>query len=276
MKGDWNFSLDGLDDDSEKKKSNSASISSSLNVLDEEIKAMGDVLPTNKKENISNDNVKDEDWKQAVSRSRRVQAQAYAFLERAVNAGIPPKYMRIKADTLRPILFAQSKSKKEELLHNIYKNPPFLMNREWIVIEGGDIEERKTLGFALLFRMIAYDYYGTYEECSEIVHTTKTAKNSNDEWKGEAVNRLKKTDVLFISEVAEGMFHPSWDTGYYFDEILSHRTGYMLPTIVSLSKRFTTDTDVAGQYFLTLNKKLKGNVADPNILKLSVTTNFGL
>ena len=85
---------------------------------------------------------------------RRAKMLALSVFERARNAGIPPRYMRIVKEHVKPIL------KDERIVEKIYIRPLSFKQTPFIIIDGGSGHERKLIGYALLFRFIACSMSG--------------------------------------------------------------------------------------------------------------------
>lgn len=170
---------------------------------------------------------------------RRAKIQAAAFLDRGRSANIPDQHLRINEKTFLSLLDPNHYDEKEELANSLYKTE-IMLNTPLILIDGGNEEVRKRAGFALLFRIILFDKWGMYKDCRSLVHQLQNI-NSFVDISGEEVSRnslaseLKRYDCLFIGEFGRELFKPNWDTGTFFDEILSSRIDNVLPTIISFS-----------------------------------------
>jgi hypothetical protein len=170
---------------------------------------------------------------------RRAKIQAVAFLNRGKSANIPEQHLRINEKTFLSLLDNNSHEDKNEFTHDLY-NTEIMLNTPLILIDGGNEEIRKRAGFALLFRIILFDKWGMYKDCRSLVHQLQNI-NSFVDISGEEVSRnslaseLKRYDCLFIGEFGRELFKPNWDTGTFFDEILSSRIDNVLPTIISFS-----------------------------------------
>jgi len=184
----------------------------------------------------------DKDYTAPMSRARRIQAQALAILQRAKEAGIPNDNMRIKQSVFRNTLhdefYKERGQNADKIAEAVYSNPDKLFQKRFFIIDGGDVLgfSRKRAGFALLFRMIACDKNGKYEQGKQLVHFLNTAFISNDIPRHKYVESLQDYDVLFIGEISLGDFKSNFEGGSYMDDLLEYRHSHNLPTIISFTK----------------------------------------
>jgi len=212
------------------------------------------------------------EYQKKMSHNRKVRAQAKAVLQRAKEAGIPEKYMRINKESFIPLVDNYYHNDVNKLVNSIYDDPLKLLKKEFIVIDGGDVQQRKSAGFAVLFRLIACDQRGMHWENSKLAHQLQSLKVFGT---GEASGRNDITEIcrnvgiLFISECSQGDFRPNFETGRFYDEILSYRDDYRKPTIISFtnplpsgdvalnSENAMIDLERFGQYIGIISKSHK-------------------
>ena len=208
-----------------------------------------------------------EEYRHKMSIARRTQLQAYAILKRAEKAGIPEKYLRIQEDEFCKFLspdYYKGKDIANKLSAVIYRKANSLLKKSFVLIDGGELQDRKRAGFALLFRMIACDLERTsYEDCNKLTHHLYSSKTLGPDGRQNFADYLKGLDALFISECHEGLFNPHFEAGSFFDEILGYREDYDKPTIISFSQPLVSADMVGagsksdmdyGQYLTRLSK----------------------
>ncbi len=179
-----------------------------------------------------------ESFKSKTSHNRRVILMAKTIMDRAKNAGIPDKFLRINQSEFKKLLDTDFHDKEVEKISTyIYKQPLKAIRQEFFVIDGGTILERKKAGFALLFRFIACDRYGLHRNCSELAHQLQSIKSMGYDGpnRTEVTEQLRDIDILFISECSTYDFKRNFETGKFFDEILTYRDDNSKPTIISFS-----------------------------------------
>jgi hypothetical protein len=181
----------------------------------------------------SNDSL--EEYQRKMAHNRRVRAQAQAILRRAKKAGIPEKFMRINQKTFESLLDNEYHKDVSKMADYVYKNPMGLISKEFVVIDGGGIIERKKAGFAILFRLIACDRCGLYKNGTELAHQLQSLRSDAGINRNDITEYLRDADLLFISECVNGDFKKGFDTGRFFDEILSYRDDHIKTTIISFS-----------------------------------------
>lgn len=204
-----------------------------------------------------------EDYQKEMSQKRRAYAQARAILGRARSAGIPKKYMRIRQDEFASILDPQYHPNAQSFAETVYKSPKFLFKKPFIIIDGGNIYSRKTAGFAILFRMIACDRYGTYSDTNQLCGEFQTIKYGGEN-RNDVVAKLKVADLLFLGEYGHKLFKTGFESGKFFDQLLESRDDYQRPTIITFSKplegkdrSYTGNAvydDISGNYFAMLSQ----------------------
>jgi hypothetical protein len=221
------------------------------------------------------------EFQRKESRNRRILIQAQTILKRAEKSGIPQKYMRIKPDVFKSLLDTQYHKNVDKVTDFIYKTPLELLKKEFIVIDGGNIVQRKRAGFAILFRLIACDKHGLCKNGGELAHQLQSLRVFEEGMgRNDLSEELRQHDVLFISECSKDDFRKGFETGRFFDEILTYRDDNVKPTIVSFvnplpskentlnSKNEMNETDQFGQYMCSLSKADKIN--DDRIFRIRV------
>lgn len=179
-----------------------------------------------------------------LRKARRARAQALAIIRRGRDAKIPERFLRIDEESFRNLLCEKYHKDLQKLSSFIYNDANHLLEKSFIAIDGGNTDIRKRAGFALLFRLIACDKFGLYMECSSLVHKLQSIKSTSEISRNDLVEELKSYDILFISEFSRSIFKPHWESGEFFDEILSHRENYSKPTIISFSEPMKTLGDL--------------------------------
>lgn len=182
-----------------------------------------------------------EKFQEDVAKKRRAFAQARAIIQRAKNAGIPNKYIRIRQDEFEPLLCPKYHNTKV-FADSIYKNPNALFNKSYIIIDGGDVDSRKVAAFAVLFRMIACDSYGYTTDCGELSSEFQSL-NYKGENRNDLVKRMQKQQILLLHEFHIRKFNVHLtDSGLFFDQLLSFRDDYSKPTIFTFSSPLSNGT----------------------------------
>ncbi len=188
-----------------------------------------------------------EDFKE-IAKIRRARQMALAMIKRGREAGIPDKYSRIGPDIFSEVLAPEFHGGKvrgiSAFSDSIYKDPPFLLKRDFITIDGGDVHYRNVAGFAILFRIIAYDKRGSYFNCDSLVHKFQTIHATEDMDRNDLAEELKKYDVLMIGECDRARFSPHFETGSFFDEVLSDRITRGLPTIITFVNPISSEGNI--------------------------------
>lgn len=229
------------------------------------------------------------DYQKKEAHNRRVVQQAKAVYKRAKNAGIPDKFLRIGRKDFLPLLdphYHKDNSKKDrkKLTSFIYDHPLKLLKKEFVIIDGGNIVSRKKAGFAILFRLICCDRIGMFKNGTELAHQLQSIQAfSYGISRNDITEELRQADVLFISEVSKKDFIKNFETGRFFDEILSYRDDHSKPTIISLitpmpqnvnmenEANIMTEMDQFGQYMCSVSQADLNN--DERFLRIRVKTN---
>lgn len=181
-----------------------------------------------------------------MARRRRIQQQALAILKRAKEADIPQEKMRIPEEKFRSLMDTEyfklkgmKKSDVDELCYDCFNNPQKMMKVKFILIDGGGselLESRQTAGFALLFRMIAWDKTGCYMPCVKAVNNLKPFNAIGDITRNEFMDTLKEPDALFLGECSRNLFLKGvMDAATLFDELLGEREMSCKPTIITMT-----------------------------------------
>jgi len=172
-----------------------------------------------------------------VAKKKRLFVLAKAYLQRGRSAGIPKRHLRIKENVFAELLCDSFHKDTKAFAKSIYKNPKILFQKKYILIDGGDIESRKMAGCAILFRMIACDKQGKVYNCSSLAGEFKVNKK---DWKEESraslVRKVKKTQILLLSEFDKRHFSIYSDSGIYFDQLLEYRSDYEKSTILTFER----------------------------------------
>ena len=182
-----------------------------------------------------------EKYRVEMSRKRRIQQQALAILTRAKEAGIPQDMMRIPEKTFFELLdtgyfadnYQMNKKQLEEYCHALFTTPDMLMKKSFILIDGGDLYSRNKAGFALLFRMIAWDNNAKYYFYAKMAHQLQSWDTGQGISRNSLAEDLKNYDTMFVGEYLPDLAKASWDTGGFLDEIFAERDAEGLPTILS-------------------------------------------
>lgn len=229
-------------------------------------------------------------YQDEMARKRRIQQQALAILQRAKDANIPPLDMRIKEEEFMSMIdfsYFQgrktNKLNKEQttaLVSSLFNDPKRTLKIPFIIIDGGDIYSRKRAGFALLFRMIAWDKgIGMHLSCDKITHMLQTINADDTISRNAYTEQLKEYDILFISECIRTLFKPNWETGSFFDEFLENREANVKPTIITMVNQIPygniespekTSEATTGQYLKMFTDSDSGEREYKNILRLRI------
>lgn len=174
---------------------------------------------------------------QEITRLRRVRQLAAAIIRRGRDAGIPCKYLRINqktfTDLLDPSFHGGQKRGVNAVATLVYQDPDFLLKRDFIAIDGGNRQARLLAGYAILFRMIAYDKRGQYWNCDTLLHKLQSINSTESVKRNDLTEELKECEILMIGEFDRLRFSPHFETGNFFDEILSDRITGESPTIIT-------------------------------------------
>lgn len=182
------------------------------------------------------------EYQNEMAKKRRIQQQAIAILKRAKAANIPQADMRITENqffSLLDLSYFKMKNILEKdvkaLCFDLFNNPKKILKIPFILIDGGDYYSRRRAGFALLFRMIAWDNSGLHIDCGELTHAVQSVITKGDISRNEFADNIKDYDILFISECIRTLFRAKWEEGSFFDEILADRETNSKPTIVTMT-----------------------------------------
>lgn len=227
-----------------------------------------------------------EEYQRKMAHNRRIKNQAIAIMQRAKNANIPKKFMRINQTTFESLLDSAFHDNISSVSNYVYKNPLSLLKKEFVLIDGGSDVERKTAGFAILFRLISCDRRGFHKNGTELAHQLQSIGSSDyGMGRNDITDMLRSTDALFLSEVAKADFRKNFETGGFFDEVLSYRDDHVKTTIVSFQKQFPfnqafenednimKETNQFGQYMCSFTQTDKSKVKDKRFFRIRVKTN---
>jgi hypothetical protein len=177
---------------------------------------------------------------------RRARQMALAIIKRGREAGIPEKYLRLPPSSFVSVLdpdFHHGPVRGvTDFTDKIYKQPDFLMNREFIAIDGGDDASRFKAAYAILFRIIAYDKRGQFFGCESLMHKFQTINSTENITRNDLAEELKSYDILMIGEFNKMGFSPHFETGSFFDEVLSDRIAKARPTIITFTSPISSET----------------------------------
>ena len=189
-----------------------------------------------------------DEYKEKMANHRRVRQMAVAILSRAKQAGIPEHYMRINAEEVKTLLCPEYHKNYKEFADEIFNNPKILFNQSFIAIDGGTIDGRRRMGFALLFRMIACDRVGKYELFKTIAHNLSNSDFAFATSRNEYVTDLCDYDVLYLSEFGTSDINSKVDTGAksFLDELFQKRDDNRKPTIISFEDSITSKNMTGG------------------------------
>ena len=183
---------------------------------------------------------------QDIIRIRRARQMALAMIKRGREAGIPDKYSRICPDVFSEVLVPEFHGGKvrgiSSFTDSVYKDKDFLMKKDAVTIDGGDVHSRNIAGFAVLFRIISYDKRGMYYSCDSLVHKFQTINSTENITRNDLAEEIKSYDVVMIGECDRSRFNPHFETGSFFDEILSDRITRGVPTIITFVNPISSDS----------------------------------
>jgi hypothetical protein len=221
-----------------------------------------------------------EEYQKEMAINRRIRQQAFAILQRAKTAGIPQSSLRIKEEKFLNMLDLNffmnriwngklmNKNTVEEFCHVLFTDPKFLLKIPFILIDGGDMYSRRDAGYALLFRIIAWDRNGQHYNCANVTHRLQIWDNSGES-RAVFAESLKSYDSLFMSECANSLFKAALEAGSFFDEVLETRELANRPTIISFqnalpykkieSREINSESSI-GQYMMMFSEADDGKV----------------
>ena len=195
-----------------------------------------------------------------VERSRQLKCRqaALALLKRAKEV-IPERYLRIQKETFKNVLFKPYYKDVTVFSDFVYDNFDGMNKVRAILIDGGNETTRDIASFAVLFRLITWDNFGLYKDCSELSHKLQTINSTENFNRNDISDELKTFDVLFIREFNKRQFKVHFDAGDFLDEILSHRKNRDLFTIISFTDAINTSNqitdNVCGYHLADLSSK---------------------
>jgi hypothetical protein len=190
-----------------------------------------------------NNNDSLEDYQKKMAHNRRILAQAQAALQRAKNAGIPDKYMRINQSCFESILDTHYHKDPKNVSNFIYKKPLELLRKEFIIIDGGEAIDRKRAAFAIFFRLISCDKNGTCMVNSGLTHKLQSLNRSEmGENRNDITEYMRNCDILLLFEAQQSDFTNGFDTGRFYDEILGYRDDQVKPTIITFANALSATT----------------------------------
>ena len=181
---------------------------------------------------------------QDIVKLRRARQLALAIIRRSEDAGIPSKYSRIDKQTFSSLLspeFHGNTKGVESFSQSVYKDQEFLVTRDFIIIDGGNFNSRQMAGFALLFRMIAYDKTGKYVDTDSLRHKFQTLHSTENLYRNDLAEDLKDQEVLFMGEFDGKKNDVHFEIGSFFDEVLTDRINSSSPTIISFVSPISTE-----------------------------------
>lgn len=214
----------------------------------------------------------DEKEQKRTYEERNIKQRIIAIIQRGKDAGIPDRHLRIPEEDFRNLL-SESYHKDVKGFASLAFNraEEKLFKRPFILIDGGDIENRKRAGFALLFRMIACDRRGSYKTCQELIHKFQTIKVEDGVNRNQYADELKTYDILMLSEFSRSMFSSHFESGSFFDEVFSFRSDNMKPTIITSSDIIDPKNPIrhkdCGEYFANFSVK---DITTDEILRVRV------
>lgn len=177
----------------------------------------------------------------------KCRAKALAFLRRAKYAGIPKDMIgpHVSQEEFEKILSPEyhSHNKKggiKAFANFIFSSPEEIMSIPFILIDGGDEDARQKAGYAMLFRMITWDKFGLYINCSEIAHKMHSIMALHGLGRNDVVEELRTYDALFMGECDPTSFRVGFDAGEFIDDIIRNREEQRKPTILSFSQSLSS------------------------------------
>lgn len=194
------------------------------------------------------------EYTQLMEKELKRLSLAKAYIQRANDAGIPEEYQRIGPEEFSEMLFSpfyeqkfKVKDKHLELTNYIYKKPLELFNKKYILIDGGDFLSinRKRSGFAILYRMITCNSFGSFIQGRRVVHQLNSF-NYEDESRNSFIETLASKEILFIGELNFQDFKPNLDGGSYLDDLLERRSSNNKTTIISFTHTLSSEREEIG------------------------------
>jgi len=168
--------------------------------------------------------------------NRRVVAQANAAIQRARNSGIPEKYMRIKQSVFEGLLDNHYHKDIREVSQFVYKKPLELLNKEFIIIDGGEATVRRAAAYAIFFRLISCEKQGVCMTNCHLAHQLQSLNRTESVGhRNDITESMRNIDLLALFEAQHGDFPKGFDTGRFYDEIFVYRDDHVKTTIISFA-----------------------------------------
>ena len=201
------------------------------------------------------------EYQDEMARKRRINNLILAFIRRGKEAGIPNAEMRIGKDEFQSLLDKSYHLNVEDFATGVYSDANVLMSKSFVLIDGANMYIRRKAAFALLFRMITFDYSGKHFSCSDVCHKLQIASANPEISRNELAEDLKGYDVLLLTEFYPNIFQKGFEVQTFWDEILESRDIAGKPTIItfvnpiSKDERFMlSDISLYGQYMCMLSQ----------------------
>jgi hypothetical protein len=183
-----------------------------------------------------NENDSLEEYRKKMSHNRRIVLKARAAIQRAKDAGVPDKYLRINKQSFLSMLDPYYHKNPSNVANFVYDSPLDLLKKEFIIIDGGESIDRKKAAYAILFRLISCEKSGVSMINSSLVHKLQTLNKSlTGETRNDITENLRQCDLLLLMELQVEEFKEGFNTGRFYDEILSFRDDFVKTTILSFS-----------------------------------------
>lgn len=207
---------------------------------------------------------------QKLSRKRLLFSKARSVLQRSKEAGIPEKFSRVNEQEFKNILCPDyHKDNKDEIASLIGENAGRLLKIPFVLIDGGDTDARKMAGHAILFRLIACNMRGLHVESAKMRNYLSSFVSLGSLGRNDYANQLKCVGSLFIGDFSPLQFRSVSDAGIFYDEILSHRSDNVLPTIISFTEAISALRPITnkecGTYMSDFSAKEHCKNSDPSV-----------
>lgn len=225
-------------------------------------------------------------YQKNIGYQRRIRLQALAILQRARDAGIPEDQWRIGelpfSKMLDPYFYGGEKE-KDAFASNIFQNANSLFDKRFIIIDGGTRPDRLKAGFAILFRLIACDRNGKWENFGKFVHAFGSFKSLGDVSRNEYAEIMSNYDNLFLSEFERKMVTEWGETASFIDEVFEQRYINKRLTIVSFVRNLSAKNsdhaevimeNTCGEYISLLSKCDIGE-CPLSVLRIRINSSFG-
>lgn len=169
---------------------------------------------------------------------RSAKIRALSALQGANSAGIPQRYQRIGKDDFKGLLSPNyhNDSEVDKISALVFDSTPQLMELPYILIDGGNIESRNRAAFAILFRVLVYEYTALYKGAKELVHRFNSFADIEGMSRTDYATSLKDYDMLFLGEFHRVHFNPNQEGGSFFDEVLESRYNLKRPTVITFAE----------------------------------------